>query len=180
MLIQIKNRFSGLVIFEHDCEKNTIKLTLKKAIKAKTNLRSADLRSADLRSAELSYANLRYADLSSADLRSADLRYANLSSADLRYAKLSSAILSSADLSSADLRCMGDMRFIFTMQLDTWHIGFTADTLQIGCQRHAISDWLLFDDERIESMGQKALAFWRKWKDFILKAIELSIPKVEE
>ncbi len=145
MLIQIKNRFSGLVIFEHDCEKNTIKLTLKKAIKAKTNLRSADLRSADLRSAELSYANLRY-----------------------------------ADLSSADLRCMGDMRFIFTMQLDTWPISFTADTLQIGCQRHSIAEWKAFDDDRISSMDSKALAFWRKWKDFIFKAIELSIPKVEE
>ena len=131
MLIQIKNRFSGLVIFEHDCEKNTIKLTLKKAIKAKTNLRSADLRSADLRSA-----NFR--------------------------------------------ECVGDMKFVFSLQLDNWMVVFTKDILWIGCQRHAISDWLLFDDERIESMDSKALAFWRKWKDFILKAIELSIPKVEE
>ena len=73
MLIQIKNRFSGLVIFEHDCEKNTIKLTLKKAIKAKTDLRSADLRYADL-----SYANLSSADLCYAELSSANLRFANV------------------------------------------------------------------------------------------------------
>ena len=64
--------------------------------------------------------------------------------------------------------------------LDNWMVVFTKDILWIGCQRHAISDWLLFDDERIESMDSKALAFWRKWKDFIFKAIELSIPKVEE
>jgi len=116
--IEIKNRFTGKVLFEFETENNTIKETVLEAVKNKINLRSADLSSANLRSADLRYAdlssadlryadlssaNLRYADLSSADLSSADLRYADLSSANLRYADLSSANLSYADLRYADL-----------------------------------------------------------------------------
>ena len=63
MLIEIKNRFNGSVLFSHDCEENSLKITLEMAINA-----SADLISADLSSADLSSADLRYADLSSADL----------------------------------------------------------------------------------------------------------------
>ena len=100
--IEIKNIF-GKLLFEFECENNTIKKTVEKAIENSADLSSADLRSADLRSADLSYANLRYANLRYADLSSADLSYANLRSADLRSADLSYANLSYADLSSADL-----------------------------------------------------------------------------
>jgi uncharacterized protein YjbI with pentapeptide repeats len=108
MKIEIKS-ISGKVLFEYDCEDNTIRKTLEQAIKNSADLRFADLRSTDLSSADLSSADLRFAnlssaDLSSADLSSADLRFADLRSADLRYAKLSFANLSSADLSSAKLR----------------------------------------------------------------------------
>jgi hypothetical protein len=95
--IEIKNRYTGSVIFE--TEAVDLREAVVLAVKAKTDLSSADLRSANLSSADLSYANLR-----SANLRSADLSYADLSSADLRYADLSSANLSSANLRSANLR----------------------------------------------------------------------------
>jgi len=106
MKIQIKNRFSGDVIFETDAENLGQAVLI--ALKAKANLSSAnlsyaDLRSADLRSADLSSADLSSADLSSADLSSANLSSADLSSADLSYADLRSANLSSANLSSANL-----------------------------------------------------------------------------
>ena len=110
--IQIKSIFGG-VLFEYECEDNTIAKTVTEAVKSSADLSSADLSSANLRSANLSYAdlssanlssaNLRSADLSSADLSSADLSSANLSSADLSYANLRSANLRSANLSSADL-----------------------------------------------------------------------------
>ena len=120
--IEIKSIF-GKLLFEFECENNTVKKTVEKAIESSAdlssadlsfadlsfanlrfaNLRSADLRSANLRSADLSFANLRYANLRSADLRYADLSSANLSSANLSYANLSSANLSSANLSSANL-----------------------------------------------------------------------------
>jgi len=219
MLIQIKNRFSGAVIFEHDCEDNSIKLTLKLAFESgsnlsNANLRCADLRNADLSNANLSSANLRCADLRNADLRCADLRNADLSSAnlssanlrcaDLRNADLSNANLSSAnlrcadlrnddlrcadlrnadlssanlgdanlrcadlrnaDLSNADLRCFGDMKIIFTLQLDNWQVGFTKDVMQIGCKRFKIEEWREFTDDVISKMDSNALAWWKRWK----------------
>jgi len=100
--LQIKS-ISGRLLFEHECENNTFKITIEKAIASSANLRYADLSSANLRSADLRSANLRSADLRSADLSSADLRSADLRSADLRYADLRSADLRSADLRSANL-----------------------------------------------------------------------------
>ena len=58
--LQIKNIF-GKLLFEYECEDNTIKKTVTEAIKNSAYLRYADLRSAYLRSADLSYVNLSYA-----------------------------------------------------------------------------------------------------------------------
>ena len=59
--LQIKSIF-GSLLFEYECEENSIKKTLEKAIKENADLSSADLRYANLRSADLSSANLRYAE----------------------------------------------------------------------------------------------------------------------
>jgi len=56
--IQIKHRWIGSVLFEHEAEDNTILKTLLKGIKSK----------ADLSEADLSWANLSEATLSKADL----------------------------------------------------------------------------------------------------------------
>ena len=114
MKIEIKSRFSLQILFSHECEDNSVAITLAAAINAKANLRSANLRDANLygadlyganlRSANLRDANLYGADLRSADLRSADLRSANLYGADLRSANLYGADLRSANLYGADLR----------------------------------------------------------------------------
>ena len=120
-------------------------------------------------------ADLRSADLRFADLRSADLSSANLSSADLRGADLSSANLSSADLSTSLLNsAIGNMVEIKTLILDIWPVTYTTDHLHIGCERHLISEWWEFDDERIAQMDSKALAWWKKWKAYIQQTIELS------
>ncbi|MCP3681820.1 MAG: pentapeptide repeat-containing protein [bacterium] len=164
------------------------------------NLRYADLSYANLRYADLSYANLRYADLSSANLpyanlSSANLPYANLSSANLRYADLSSANLRSANLSSANLPyanlSSANLRsanlssangaycnYLNSIFLDEYPITYTAEVMQIGCEKHTIEEWGEFDDTRILEMdGKTALKFWRKYKDFIFQAIELSSAK---
>ena len=112
--IEIKNIF-GKLLFEFECENNTIKKTVEKAIENSANLYYANLQSADLSYADLSYADLRSANLCYANLRSANLRSANLSYADLRYADLRSANLRSANLRSANLRyadlCYADLRY---------------------------------------------------------------------
>ena len=99
MKIEIKNRWTGFVIFEHDAEVNSWSLTIKAAHDAIIDLRNADLSGADLRDADL-----RGADLLGADLRGADLRDANLSRAYLSYANLGGANLSGANLIGAYLR----------------------------------------------------------------------------
>ena len=109
MKIEIKNFWNAQVLFSFECEGNTIAITLKAAVNAKTNLSDADLRGAVLsgavlRGADLSGANLSDADLSDADLSGAVLSGAVLSGAVLSGANLRRAVLSGADLSDAVLR----------------------------------------------------------------------------
>ena len=101
--IEIKNRWTGSILFEYEKENNTVKDTVEEAIKQGADLSGADLSGADLIEADLSRANLSGADLSRANLRRADLIEADLSRANLIEADLSGANLSRADLSRANL-----------------------------------------------------------------------------
>ena len=113
--IEIRNRWTGSVVFEYTKEGNTITETVLDAIRRGANLRDANLRDADLCGANLCGANLCGADLCDAnlcganlcgaDLYGADLCDANLRDADLCDANLRSADLSGANLRDADLRC---------------------------------------------------------------------------
>ena len=73
MKIQIKNRYNGSILFEHECENNTIKETLMQGIKENANLYGANLENANLRGANLEGANLRGANLRGAYLENANL-----------------------------------------------------------------------------------------------------------
>ena len=111
--IEIKNRWTGNILFEYLSENNTIKKTVSEAIKSEANLRGANLCGADLYGADLYGADLCGADLCGADLRRANLRGANLRranlcgadlyGADLRRANLYGANLCGANLCGADL-----------------------------------------------------------------------------
>ena len=61
--IEIKNRWTGNILFEYLSENNTIKKTVSEAIKSEANLRGANLCGADLCGANLRRANLCGADL---------------------------------------------------------------------------------------------------------------------
>ena len=120
---------------------------------AKANLSGADLRSANLCNADLRGANLRGADLICADLQDANLKHANL-------------------------LCAGNMREIKTLQIDTWRVAYTSDTLQIGCQKHPIEKWRKWNTAAgrkwIDNMDDKALAWADKHLDLILQIIDAS------
>ena len=107
--IEIRNRWTGSVVFEYTKEGNTITETVLDAIRRGADLRGANLRDADLRDADLRDADLRGANLRDADLRDADLRDANLCDADLCDANLCGANLCGADLFGADL-CDANLR----------------------------------------------------------------------
>jgi uncharacterized protein YjbI with pentapeptide repeats len=123
MKFQIKNRFSGTVIFECEIDEQIetasdsakMGFVVQAAIKAAADLTGAalahaDLADADLTCTKLAYANLTHANLARADLTGTDLAYATLAyakltHADLAYADLAYADLTGTDLTHADLTC---------------------------------------------------------------------------
>lgn len=166
MKFDILNRFTSAVQFtaEINCTENEltsikIGLAIQWAVKNKVNLSDANLSDAYLRGANLSGANL-----SGANLRGAYLRGANLSDANLRDANLSGANLNGTT---------GNMKHIKTMQIETYPVTYTFDTLQMGCQRHPIADWWGFSDQKIKNMdGDRALVWWKKWKPVLVALID--------
>ena len=108
--IEIRNRWTGSVVFEYTKEGNTITETVLDAIRRGADLRGADLRGADLCGANLCDANLRDADLRGANLRGANLCGANLCDANLRGANLCGANL--CDAKGCYLSCPTEGSFI--------------------------------------------------------------------
>lgn len=149
--MDIKDKYTGAVL---------------KSVSGDT-LRGANLSEADLRGANLSRADLSGANLRGASLSRADLSEANLSGADLSWANLFGADLSGTNLFGT----IGNMRELKSMQCDTWSVTWTADTVQIGCQRHTIAEWWAFNDAAISNMDDKALVWWQKWKPILQQII---------
>ena len=117
-----------------------------------------------------------------ADLRGANLSRANLSRANLREANLSGADLRGAGLSGANLRCFGNMKQLRTMQIDSWQIGYTHDTLQIGCRRHPIDKWREWNTEAgrvwVSMMDNGALAWADRNLALVLALIDANPAEV--
>ena len=88
MKIEIKCRFSGSVLFSHDIENNTMRMTLEAAVSARANLARANLDGANLARTNLDGANLVGAYLVDAYLVDANLVDANLAGANLARANL--------------------------------------------------------------------------------------------
>jgi hypothetical protein len=101
--IEIKNRFTGSIIFSYEKENNTVKDTVLKALEEKTNLYGANLVRANLDGANLYGANLVRANLDGANLDGANLVRANLVRANLDGANLVRANLDGANLDGANL-----------------------------------------------------------------------------
>jgi len=141
---------------------------IKEKVKPFANLEGADLYGASLRGANLRGANLYGANLEGADLYGANLEGANLGGANLY----------GANLEGADLRAFGNRRQLKSLQFDKWAIGYTHDTLQIGCQRHAIDKWARWDSEAgrkwIASMDSEAAAWADKYLALVLQIIAAS------
>jgi uncharacterized protein YjbI with pentapeptide repeats len=103
MKIEIKCRFSGSVLFAHEAEGNTLKVTLEAACQARANLAGAYLAGAYLAEANLAGANLARAYLDRANLAGAYLVGAYLPEAYLAGAYLAEADLARANLADAYL-----------------------------------------------------------------------------
>lgn len=85
-------------------------------------------------------------------------------------ASLDWASLDGASLNGAN----GVNDWVKCIQIEQYPICYTDTVIQIGCERHLISEWAEFDDKRIAEMnGKDALKFWRKYKTWIFQTIEL-------
>ena len=147
-MIQIKNRFTGAVIFEGEFA--LVKLAVEFAVGKKIDLHGANLRGADLRGANLGGAYLRDADLGGADLGGADLRGAYLGGANLRGERLT----------KEPMQIIG----LF------WFVLITQQYMSIGCQRHTHEEWAAFTDDDISEMHDNSLEFWKANREFLLAA----------
>jgi hypothetical protein len=103
MKIEIKCRFSGNVLFAHEAENNSIRITLEAAVSTYTNLDGANLVGANLDGANLDGAYLAGANLVGANLAGANLGGAYLARANLGGANLGGAYLVGANLGGANL-----------------------------------------------------------------------------
>ena len=108
MTIEIKNHWTGEVIFSHECEDNTLKKTVEEAIRQQvdlsySNLRDSNLSGSDLSGSDLSYSNLSGSDLSGSNLSGSNLRDSNLSGSDLSYSNLRCSDLRDSNLSGSNL-----------------------------------------------------------------------------
>jgi hypothetical protein len=106
-IIQITDRFSGAVLYEHETiekrQRDGLALALEAACKAGANLAGANLDGANLAGANLDGANLAGANLDGANLAGANLDGANLDGANLDGANLAGANLAGANLAGAYL-----------------------------------------------------------------------------
>jgi len=171
---EIKNRFTGEVLFSCDIPEGMesgmiARHALEEAISQGANLRGANLEGANLRGANLRDANLRDANLEGANLWDANLRYANLEGANLRGANLDGANLWDANLQGAKNTplIINGLR---------WAV-FISGTgfMRIGCQNHSVEAWKNFTDEEIKIMDSNALEFWSKYKTMLLVACDTHV-----
>jgi len=139
--IQIKNRWTGSIIFEYESESNTVKESLVEAVK-----HGAYLQGAYLQGAYLQGADLQGADLQGADLQGAYLQGAYLQGADLQGAYLQGAYLQGAYLQGAYLRGVKiKTAMVFTGLYDYVVIPYITEEnekrIKMGCYDRSLKEW---------------------------------------
>ena len=144
--IQIKSIF-GNVLFEYECEENTIKKTVEKAVKVDASLRNASLRNASLVGASLVGASLDGASLYGASLDGASLVGASLVGASLRNASLVGA----KNLNTAYLP-------IYCK----WDASVLGEKIVIGCKEKTIDEWEAFFNSNEEYLTKRNTPEFKK------------------
>ena len=139
--IEIKNRFTGKIIFEFSKENNTIKDTVEEAVKNKISLNGASLDRASLNGASLYGASLDRASLNNASLNGASLDGASLNRASLYGASLDRASLNNASLigASLDKRYISITRIGSSNRMTTYC--FDDDVIWCGCFKGTLQEF---------------------------------------
>ena len=125
---EIKNRWTGSVLFEYEKEDNTLKETVEKAIEEGANLEGANLGGANLEGADLGGAYLGGADLGGANLGGANLGGANLEGANLGGAYL---YVSDNDINAEDY--INDFEEKTGLKVTKWYINHDIYPTRWNC-----------------------------------------------
>lgn len=106
-------RTSGKILFQHQCENNSTRLTLEAAVAANIDLTGADLTGKDLSYANLPGAALAGAKLSGAKLTGVNFYKANLCRAQMSFCKMTGAKMSFCKLAGANFNrsILNDVNF---------------------------------------------------------------------
>jgi hypothetical protein len=154
-MIEIKNRFTGAIIYSSNCE--------------------------TLREAVIEYLKKEKANLSGANLSGADLSGAKLSGADLSGAYLSGADLSGADLSGAYLS-WAKHGAVCRMDFGGWSICVRSDKTTIGCQCQDNKLWLKWTPKSKEicAMHEDASVWWALHGPAVKAAIRVVMKKAKQ
>jgi uncharacterized protein YjbI with pentapeptide repeats len=182
MKISIISKVFNSVLFEHEAENNSMKLTLESAVKADADLFFASLQGENLVDADLSggdfyNVNFAYANLVGANFQNskivdaafygANLCGANFSGADIKGFDFTGSNLHGANFISATLD--GELLSKPPLYLDnlTLPILITDSYLSIEFERHLIEHWRGLSEDDMYDMDIAA-SFWKKWKTPIL------------
>ena len=140
--LQIKNRFTGSILFEFEKENNTIRETLIEALSKGADLQDAYLRDADLQDADLQGADLKGADLKGAYLQGADLQDADLRGADLRGADLQGAYLKGAYLRDAEkIKTAAVFTGLYQYIVIPYITEENIKCVKMGCYSRSLEEW---------------------------------------
>ena len=108
MKIEIKHRYTGSVLFAHDAEENSLKITLAMAIKSGADFTGANFTDADFTGANFYRADFTGANFTDADFTDADFTDADFTGADFYRADFYRADFTGADFYRADLTVIRD------------------------------------------------------------------------
>jgi len=171
--MELKRWDTGEVIFEMECA--TFRELVEGDTKEGISFYRAYMRNANMIGADMSGANMRGADMSGADMRGADMSGADMRDVNMSYADMRGADMRDVNMSYADMRgAIGNMIELKTLTLEKYVVTFNDSHMAIGCQQYTIEGWFEFTDDRISQMDYGALEWWKKWKDFIFTAIEMT------
>lgn len=143
------------------------------------NLENAHFGKCDLTNANMPHVNATFATFKGSDLSNADFRHAvfygaNLQGVNLVGANFTDANLTTAELSGAKLKgakfydTIGNGHEVRTLQTATYMVVVVGDVMQIGCERHLVSEWASFDDNVIYDMDCNALLWWSQSKALVM------------
>ena len=72
------------------------------------------------------------------------------------------------------VNCVVDGVRVKCIIIDRWPVIWFDDTLSIGCEQHAIEDWVSFTPERIAEMNPEAFVWFEKWFALVMDIIQMS------